>query len=347
MSWFRHNLGYKILALFLSVGLWAFVHLQQGERKQAFDDVVEPRNVAAKLLPRLSKDKVRVTVSGPAARLENLTADDVRTYVDLSGMKAGRSQVLVRCEPNRDADVLTCTALPSLLTVDLDARVTRTLPVKVMVTGTPPLGYDYAKPQATPDNAVISGRSKEVALVKQLVASVTVNGREIGRGVNQNARVLPLDGGGSPVPNVEVDPSEVRIDAPLHLEPASKRLIVSPIPTGRAAEGYRVTGMTPRPREVLATGEAATLANLTGVHTRPINVEGLTSNRTVRAVPLEPIVGIDFEPETVNVRIEVRPLQGPPAPIPSPAPAATPAPERTPSSTPTPPSAPSAPEARR
>jgi YbbR domain-containing protein len=298
-------------------------------------------------MPRLSRDRVRVTVTGPAARLENLTPDDVRTYVDLSGMKAGRSQALVRCETNRDTDVLACLAQPSMLIVDLDARITRTLPVKVMVTGTPPLGYNYAKPQATPANAVVSGRSKEVGLVRQLVASVPVNGQEIGRGVNQNARVLPLDGGGSPVPNVDVEPSEVKIVAPLHLEPASKRLVVSPIPTGRAGAGYRVTAVIPRPREVLATGEASTLANLTGVHTRPLNVEGLTSNRTMRAVPLEPIVGIDFEPENVSVKIEVRPLQGPPIPAPTPAPETAPNPAPTPSPSPTTSATTAAPEGGR
>ncbi|MBW3623535.1 MAG: hypothetical protein KY468_09020 [Armatimonadetes bacterium] len=311
MRWIRHNLGYKLMALALSVTLWTYVQNIRGENQRTFEDAVETRNAPPGLLPHLPRETVRVTVSGPTHRLQNLSAEEVKTWVDLQDLRAGRSIVNVQCKTSEDADLLTCTPSPALLPVNMEPQVTRTLPIKVLVNGPPPLGYTFAKPQASPSSAVVRGRGKIVAQVEQLVASVTASPSKTGRGVDQNARVLPLDAGGGLVSAVEVAPPEVRVVSPLHLEPATKRLLVSPIPIGRPAEGFKVTAMAARPREVLARGEASALANLTGVHTRPVNLDGLNSTRTLRNIGLESIVGIDFEPETVSVRIEIQPLQGP------------------------------------
>ncbi len=336
MAWLRHNLGFKLLALALSLGLWAYVHVEEGQLQRSITDVIEIRNLPSSLIPRLKANQVRVIVEGPANRLDSLTAEDVDTWVDLKGTREGRQRLSVKCEMNRDTDVLSCRVNPGVVSVELAPRVSKSVPVKVIVSGAPPLGFVFENPRASPGLVTVSGLKKEVDRVARVVAGIPARSLVEGREVDEMARVVPLDTRGAPVRTVEVEPQQARVQSPLHVELASKRLIANPIFTGRVPPRYKVTGVTVRPRSVVARGQALTLSNLVGITTRPIPLDNIETSRTMRAVPLESLAGIVLQPETVNVMIEIEPIQGPMPPsevTPAPEPSSLPSPALAPNPT--------------
>jgi YbbR domain-containing protein len=307
MRWLRHNLGYKLLAFGTALALWGYVHLASPPQQRIMEAPVEARNVRSGLMATLNRSEVSITVSGPGDRLEALSPDDVKLWVDLKDVaKPGDYQRRILAALDRDPALFDLQTRPAYVLARVEAQGEKSMEVKGVLSGTPPLGYVHAKPKIDPPSARIAGPEKEVARVRQLVASVVANGRD----VNQTAKILALDANGDPVSKVTVSPAEVRIYSPLKVEPASKELLVDPLAIGHPAPGYKMTALIPRPLTVIARGDAATLGGMSGARTRVVDVEGIDSPRTV-VVGLQPVQGVDFEPESVSVMIQVQPLPGP------------------------------------
>ena len=304
MGWLRHNLGYKLLALALSTLLWGYVRLSLAPQPRFLVARVEMRDVPNALVPKLDHDRAIVTVTGPREQLEAVTDQDISAWVDLKSITAGRAVRLpVNCSIDRDPDLLACSPNPAYVTVRVEDRITRLLPVKVFISGTPPLGYVYAEPAATPPAVAVTGLRRDVGRVAQLVASVAASGRD----VKQTATVLPLDSHGDTIPNLDIHPGEVAVSAPLHIEPSSKQLLVNPTIMGRPAPGFRVVEIVSQPATVVVRGDVFSLSRLTRVDTRPVDIQGLSANESAR-IALQRIPGVQIEPDSVTVTVAIQPL---------------------------------------
>lgn len=129
MDLIRRNLGLKLTALAIAVGLWfAFNYLTATETYSTTLQVpLALRGVSAGLVAQSDVHDVTVELAGPRALLEKLAPSDFAAYVDASGKEAGTLSLNVAVA-GPESDKIRSVS-PSAAIVVLDRFSYRTVPV--------------------------------------------------------------------------------------------------------------------------------------------------------------------------------------------------------------------------
>ena len=96
-TWFIKDLGWKFFSLILAVVIWLTVNYKNQDKSDAAPrrEIVYPNlPVTTVQLPpgrttQISPAAVTVTVSGPSERMATLQANEILTFVGLSGVESG------------------------------------------------------------------------------------------------------------------------------------------------------------------------------------------------------------------------------------------------------------------
>jgi hypothetical protein len=158
----------KLLALGLSIALYALVHSDQDAQRTMSCDVIAvlPSANSSKVLISAVPTKVNVTLRGPSSRLNSLQHTDL-TPIQLN-LRDSREPVI-----RFDASSISVPERiqvvgidPPVVQLSWRARAERTIPVRVQLLGTPAAGFEAAvKNVIGPSVVVVSGPADEVASI--------------------------------------------------------------------------------------------------------------------------------------------------------------------------------------
>jgi len=200
----RHNIGMRILSLFLAVGLWVFVNAGQRGSLQSFNVPVSYRNLPPHyLITGTHPESVKIEVTGPRTLLSIIDPNRLTVKLNLSGVGVGQASFKVGPEAFNLPRMTTVTSItPSQIVLDLDKIVTHAVPVHLVTTGPVQEGYRIAATEANPRTVTIRGPSLDLARIAEVrsepiqLAGLTTN----------IARMVALE---VPSATVRIDPSEV------------------------------------------------------------------------------------------------------------------------------------------
>ncbi len=287
----RRNLRYKLLALALSIIVWAYAN--EGQNPSITRELKVPldtRDLSADCVVSSAPSIIKVSLEGQKSHVESLIAepDTVSAYVKLHGKSAGRYMLPVKVDiPIGLKGLVHATATPREAAITLDEKSQRMLPVDVQFVSPPPVGYRFGAPTVTPGKATISGTARQVGLVAQLVAEVESKGGNTG-GIDNEFRLLAEDKDGNVVRGVEITPAKVHVRLQLLQAPASRIVFISPDIAGQPAFPYKVGSIEVAPQTIAVTGPSEQLGSVTTLRTEPISVSGRTSGFTQRVRVLAP-----------------------------------------------------------
>ena len=326
MSWLIENWKLKLLALVLSLGLFAAVAFQQNPIQTPYVGATVKYNGLPEAFVLVgAPTKLQVQVVGLAADLHAMAPTSVFVDVDVSKLKKGE-QVLYG-KPRVVADRVSPQLDTIPFNVTVDDRITVQVPVETRVSFAP--GW-----QPVPDKTRVTDPAKPLAITGPArdliglrayvtlptpvtgssdVPSLPINFERLGQNVT-----LPRD----TIPVVTVGGGRVAV---LHVESIkiTQKIKVPVIetPTGNPAPGYRVTAITLDPLFIEVTGSADDLASLNSVTLAPISIEGFnaTTTRQLRVVNLPANVTSAVATVAVTISITQNPaVQPSPSPRPSP-----------------------------
>jgi YbbR domain-containing protein len=213
----------KVLSLVFALVLWFFV---MGERKLEVGYAVplELQNVPDEMIvtnevPSL----VDVRISGPRTLLMNLRPTDVHISVDLKGLQPGLTSFKRLEERLNIPSGLKVTRLsPSFVDVKLERIREKTVPVKVLLNGTPAEGFRIAEVRAEPDQVTVEGAESELKDIHEAVTEpVDAEGvREsftLMAPLNYRGKYTTLKGPGAVEVQVAIKPAEP-VDPPAEKE---------------------------------------------------------------------------------------------------------------------------------
>jgi YbbR domain-containing protein len=313
------NLGSVVLAFLLAVMVWMVaVNQEQGALTlQMFPEdglTIETINVPAGLVvfDELTKP-ARVEVRAPRTNVDRLSASDIRTYVDLSGLSAGLHEVPVQwqCAECREERVDVIRVEPEQISLRLDEAADRIVSVSVNLQGSTAVGYRARLPLTAPNEVTVSGPRTLVDQVDSVVADVYLFNQDTT--VDREVRLTAVDAQGNLVNDVMMSPPRATITVPIIPESGRKEVTVTPNITGDVALGYWISDISVAPHTVVLTGLPSRIREAPGlVETQPVNVEGATGNVETQ-VPIEIPDGLqlaDSANEVVTVRVEVSPFTG-------------------------------------
>ncbi len=311
--WLANNASLMILAVLMAFLVWVVASLQQDpifERTLSAPVVIvaSPPNdqtVLASTLPT----SVTVRVRAPQSTFDSLSAGSIQVAVDLSQLGIGEHTI--RLEPVIRASPAELIAWrPLTASVVIAEVIAVSMPVRVILEGTPAIGYRAQPPLAAPPQVLVTGARQIVEQIEQLEVKVNIEGAR--SSVEQTARPATRSRDGGSPSNVVLSPTVVSVRVPLEQLSNFKDLAVRVRPVGQPAEGYAITSISVSPQVVTVFGPRETIQQLPGfIDTLEVSVAGATQD-------VEQRVGLNVPPNvspigdnvTVLVRVRIEPQQG-------------------------------------
>jgi YbbR domain-containing protein len=304
-----HNWPLKLAAIGLATLLYAGLVVSQTTRDFPGNVPIGIENAPA--------DVIVLSPLGAVTRIRYVAPPDLGLRIDTSSFKATID--LKGVDPSRGSVTLpvTVTAIdprvqvldfePRAIGVTLDRVGAKTVPIRAVI-GPVPSGLEVGAPIVEGTMATVSGPQSVVNSVTEVQAAITIDGSGID--VNQVVTLVPVDGAGTKLTPIDVEPASVRVRVPVFTDRRSKTLPVKPNVAGTPAAGFEVASIEVDPPAVSVEGDANDLAGLDRADTEMISVAG-ASSEIAQTVGLALPDGVQaLGTSTVKVTIRLRPVTG-------------------------------------
>jgi YbbR domain-containing protein len=162
-----HNLGLKLVAIVLAVGLWLAVSEQPSaevavEVPIAFENMPGNLEISSESIP-----KAQVRLRGPEEAIRRLQVSDVYVDIWLDGVKPGqRTFDLTAHQVHQPRELQVLQIVPSQVQLAFDFRATRQVPVQPRLVGTFTEGYQIGGIVVNPSSVLIVGPASRVDAVQ-------------------------------------------------------------------------------------------------------------------------------------------------------------------------------------
>jgi YbbR domain-containing protein len=159
------NLGLRILAVVLAVGLWVFVNsAERGSVEQLTVPINYSTLPQGMVIVNRPATSVKVEITGPRSLLSLLDPERLTLKIDLRSIAAGQSEFKIYPSMfNVGRNTAVTSISPDSLSLDIDRMVTRDVPVHLAVEDRVAPGYTISSVDITPPNVTVVGPSRYVA----------------------------------------------------------------------------------------------------------------------------------------------------------------------------------------
>lgn len=311
LKWLESNVASIVLAILLALAIWIIATQQENPVEEAAFDSEIPIEYAglADGLTITNEPSQTATVSLRVQQntLSNLSQNDFRVVVDLSGLDAGEyTDLPVVAGVNAQAIIIGTD--PAAVDVSIEEVREREMPIQLNTLGSLPNGYTMGQIELDPRSVVVSGPRSKVELISEIRAEADIDG--LRDTFTNSLRLVALDSEGNAVQDVTISPPEVATTVPIVQEDDFREVAVRVDGNFQPAQGYYVSRFTTDPLLVPVRGEVDVIKNLRFIETEPIRLQNLTEDTTL-TVQLEPPDGVSLEGvQTVEVIINVEAQPG-------------------------------------
>jgi YbbR domain-containing protein len=185
------DLRLAFVALLAAVLLWGFTQ-STATQERGFDIPVVPTRVPEDLiLTARSSDAVDIRVRGSRGALRRVPLD-LEYEVDLADAKPGsvsREVDLTELDVGRGAQIVSRS--PTQLEFTLDRKVSRRVPVKAEIVGTPAEGFVMGAVRANPRRLLVTGAESELLRLGELLTE-TIDVTGAAETIERPAKIVAL-----------------------------------------------------------------------------------------------------------------------------------------------------------
>lgn len=308
----RENSGLAVLSVILAFGLWMFVtdaENPEQTRRLPIDIPVRPVNVPADVAVADQLQDVRVQVRVEENVIESLTKDDFQATVDLDGLTVGQYELPVEVRGlTTRGNLRIVDVLPGKITVNLAQLLSKTVPIDLAISGSPPADFSLGHAKLETERAVASGAQGNVEKVVKVVAPIDIEGRT--ESFESAVRLEPRDQQGALVEDVTVDPGVIDVSVEIVQQTFSRALAVSPRLEGTQRQGYNIVGTNVDPPVVTVFGPEGFINAAVSIDTQPVDIDDATGD-VIHTVSLDLPTGVTVRGGVnVTVTVNISPAPG-------------------------------------
>ncbi|MGH2448607.1 MAG: CdaR family protein [Chloroflexota bacterium] len=306
----RESMFRLLLSLVLALALWVFVTGRNDPTTFGFGQAlpISTANVPPALVVANSLGTVHVRI-----RVDNrnafVSASDFHTFVNAQNLGPGAHHVPVVVVTNPGIHV--AAIRPSHVTVVLEKRMTKHVPVRYHILDTPPSGYQAGDVSAQPSTATVSGPSSIVSQVAQ--ASVYLYLAQARSSVEGSYRLSLTNSQGQGITGssrLVVNPPQVQVFVPIHAVSSYKTVPILAQIQGHAGSGFGVSSVTVDPAEITAHGQPTKLGKVRVIDTAPISLSHHGPGTIHAEVNLQFPSGVSSPTRRVKVSVRVGSVSG-------------------------------------
>ncbi|NGM85652.1 hypothetical protein G5B47_24950 [Paenibacillus sp. 7124] len=308
-KWMNNNNFNKVLALALSIILWAMVHTDTTSTPQTTSrletKIIEnvPIQVTGldkdKYILSRDVDSVRMEVMGKSTDLTYVFSDAYKVTLDLSQAKPGTSEIALKYSVPRGVQLISIT--PDKVHVRIEQRNTKSFPVTVATKGAPAEGYQVGSPVIEPSTAKVTLAASELDKVAKVQGIIELDG-EKATVTEKRMKLYAYDKSGNELKDAVIEPEAVSVDLPITLPFKSVPLSIGY--SGRLPDSLVLSKVTSDVDSVILYGQEPALASVTS-YEATIDLSSISSAGTsTLKLNLEPPEGTEsIEPKSVNVTV--------------------------------------------
>lgn len=308
------NIAPLLTALVFAIAVWILAVTQTDPTEtRAFPRPLDLEVIG--LAPELTivndiPSQVSLTLRAPSSILNRLENDSnlIEATLDLSGLEAGVHNLTPQVNINL-SPVEVVSLNPSSIFINLDAIVSREIPVKVLTLGNPAIGFETGASELSEEEVTISGPQSLVDSVEEVVGEISIV--DASEDVQRNVDLDTLNADGVEVTGVSLNPSSIQVTVPIKQRGGYRTVVVKINTTGQIAAGYRLTNIFALPPTVTVYAAEPTLVESLGgfVETAPVNLNGAGESMEIR-VPLQLPEGINVVgSQNVTVQVGIEPIE--------------------------------------
>lgn len=304
---FTMYIGWKLLSLVIAIGLWFMViNTENPLETRSYTANIQLQNEES-LFERgyvvvnedeITSTRVTVRLRGQRLALDTLSQSStkVQAVVDLDNVIYSYNgepvsvpvKIVIPSVVNDSFEILSKSV--QTITVDIQPYINKDFEVKAVVNNTDSDTVQLANAVASPGTVTVYGAKSVVNSIAEVRAEV--NPEILEDGMVITAAPVAYDAEGNVVDKVTFSSNELSVKIGMD-EMKSVRVAVDI--TGRAAEGYEVTGIYVSPDTVDVAGKASYLAGVSIIRLPDIDVTGIDSN-IIKEFSVE-----DYLPEGLRV----------------------------------------------
>jgi len=311
---FVHDLPLKVGALAIALLLWvAAAEAAPREKVEWFPGrvPVERPEIPAGYVLRGQLGDVGVRLRAPEAIFDKIAHQDLRATIDpneLDAARDGPQDAKIHVVASDPARVAVVEVDPATVSVRLERLVTRTVALQVRFANPPPRGFQPGVPALSAAEVALTGAQSLVGSVAAVYVTLRYGDTPID--LSQSAQAVAVDAAGAVIEGVRVEPPAVQVTVPVLSTASTRTLPVLWTIRGSVAAGYWIGRIMTDPVAVTVRGDQALLASLERIETAPVDVSGLTANRSYRVALVLPAGVTLIEPRDAVVGVTVAPLIG-------------------------------------
>lgn len=318
-KWINNNNIAKIMALCISIILWAMVHLDSATPISQVNQSVSTRtidNVKIQVynfdenkyvLYGLDPERVSLVVSGKRARLTSVFSDDnYKVKLDLTNIGPGTQTIPLKCELPNGVECVSIT--PSSAQVTIEAKESTEVLPTVVTQGEPADGYQLGTPIINDLSKVkVTLPSSEIGEVAKVQGTVDVTG--IDEDIKgKSVKLVVYDKAGETIDDAELSPDSINVDVPV-IKPY-KSVPVELKTTGKLPSGYALSEVDSSVEQVVIYGPKDALDKISAY---PVTVDlgkFTGPDEAEYTVNLTPPDGFDkVVPDSLQVTIQATPFE--------------------------------------
>ncbi len=303
-----------VLAILLSVAVWvSAVYANDPNNEGPIESGVELRLVGlpdSLVIMNDLPEVINVTLRAPRSVWQAIEEDPslVQASADLTGLEAGDHTVPIRIDllvsPAELLDVV-----PSQINVNLDDYITRTdLPVVLEQNGVIAPGFQVDEATLSVDSVSVSGPSTRMALVSQVIASVSL--QDVRQSFATTVGLYAANDEGQVISGLDLEPEAADVQVVVSQAGQYRDVAVVVETQGEPADGYARTSIDVDPLIVTLYAEnEEDIEGIPGfVSTEPIDLTERTESFVIQ-VPLVLPDGVRQagDQQTVAVSIGIAP----------------------------------------
>ena len=278
------HLGLKFLALVISTFVWFVVMNVEDSttiktitgievEMQNGDSIIESGNV----YDITDGEVISVVVQGPRSLVENLSASNFTATADLSHLSITNSTTIKvvtnSSVKESDAKKLTITPVDEYVKLSIEQEVEKSVPVKVITTGSVAEGYALGAATSTPNMVTVYGPGSVVSNIVEARAVVDVNGSF--NEIQTSVGVGCIDGYGAAIEknNISLSVEQVKVSIPVY---QTKEIPINVSTVGNPHEGFGVFAVNYEPSTIVIAGEDDALENVECIDVKDVLITDAT-----------------------------------------------------------------------
>ena len=188
------NIGLRILAVSLAIGLWIFVNAgERGSVETLTVPVSYASLPAGMVIVNNPPKEVKIEVTGPRTLLSLLDPERLTLKIDMRNIAAGQSEFKIYPAMfNVGRNTAVTSISPDQLSLDIDHLVTRDVPVHLAVENRVANGYTISSVDINPPSVTVVGPSRYVSPLT-FVSTEPIDLKGLTSETNRSVEIVPPD----------------------------------------------------------------------------------------------------------------------------------------------------------